>query len=352
MAFYALVLMAVVGALYLARAFFIPLLIAFLCAYALRPLVDWLCRLRVPRAVSSALVLALLAGSLSWLVFSLRDDAAAMLESLPQAARKLRHEVSAAQAKGPSTLQKVQEAATELQKAAAEATGTRAPTAAAPASPEPVWLRNYLLTQTGLLIAVAAQAPLVLLLAFFLLASGGEFRRKLVQFAGPTLSQKKVTVGVLDEIDSQIQRYMLAMLLTNVLVGLSTWLAFAAFGMEHAGAWGVAAGVLHYIPYLGPSLIALASGVAAYLQFGSLLQAFAVAGVSLFVAGLAGLVFFTWLQSRVSRVGPTAQLIALLFFGWLWGAWGLLLGAPLVAIAKGVCDRIESLKPAGELLGT
>jgi predicted PurR-regulated permease PerM len=115
--------------------------------------------------------------------------------------------------------------------------------------------------------------------------------------------------------------------------------------------WGVAAGVLHFVPYLGPVLIALASGMAGFLQFGSLLGALAVAGVSLLVAGIVGFWFMNWLQSRFAGVNAAVLFIALLFFGWLWGIWGLLLGAPLVAIVKVICDRVESLKPAGELLG-
>jgi len=98
-------------------------------------------------------------------------------------------------------------------------------------------------------------------------------------------------------------------------------------------------------------LIALASGVAAFLQFGSAVHALAIAGVSLLIAGVIGLVFLTWLQSRFARINAAVLFIALLFFGWLWGVWGLLLGAPLVAITKVVCDRVESLKPVGELLG-
>ena len=143
----------------------------------------------------------------------------------------------------------------------------------------------------------------------------------------------------------------LAILVTNALVGVVTWVAFEALGMEQAGVWGVAAGVLHFVPYLGPALIALASGVAGFLQFGSMLDALAVAGVSLVVAGTIGFAFMTWLQSRFARVNAAVLFIALLFFGWLWGVWGLLLGAPLVAIAKVICDRVEPLKPAGELLG-
>ena len=121
--------------------------------------------------------------------------------------------------------------------------------------------------------------------------------------------------------------------------------------MEHAGVWGVVAGVLHFVPYLGTVLVAVAAGVAGFLQFGTLLPALAVAGVTMLLGSLIGLGFMTWLQGRFARVNAAVLFIALLFFGWLWGIAGLLLGAPLLAIAKVICDRVESLKPAGELLG-
>jgi len=141
------------------------------------------------------------------------------------------------------------------------------------------------------------------------------------------------------------------MLMSNTLFGIGTWIAFKTLGIEHAGVWGVVAGVLHFIPYLGPVSVALAGGMAGFLQSGSLLHALTVTGVSLLIAGAVGFVFTTWLQSRFARVNAAVLFIALLFFGWLWGVWGLLLGAPLVAIAKVICDRIEFLKPVGELLG-
>jgi len=343
---------ALVAALYLARAFFVPLLIGILASYALRPVVDWLQAHYIPRPAGAALALVALVGGLSWVGYSLRDDAAAMIERLPEAARKLRRNVTDARASGRTPLQNMQEAANEIQGAAADAAlkpGTRA---AAVRAPEPsVWLRDYAIAQSRLLITVAAQAPIVLLLAYFLLASGVHFRRKLVQLVGPSLSRKKDAVRILEEIDVQVQRYLLTMLMSNTLVAIGTWLAFEALGMEHAGVWGVASGVLHFVPYLGSALIVLGSGIAAFLQFGSALHALAIAGVVLLVAGAIGHVFMTWLQSRAARVNAAVLFIALLFFGWLWGVWGLLLGAPLVAIVKVVCDRIEALKPVGELLG-
>ena len=355
----AIAILAFVAALYLARGFFVPLLIGILASYALHPLVDGLAAFRVPRSVGAALVLAIVVGSFSWIGFSMSDDATALIDKLPEAARKLRHDLGTARLGVPTTLQNVQQAAQELQGAAADAGappsgGSKPATtpAARPApAPEPTWLRDYTLAQSALLATVAAQTPIVLLLTYFLLASGAHFRRKLVQLVGPSLSRKKDAVHILKEIDAQVQRYLLAILASNALLAVATWLAFLALGLDQAGVWGVAAGVFHFIPYLGPALIALGSGVAAFLQTGSALYALGVAGASLLLAGLIGFGFMTWLQSRFARVNAAVLFIALLFFGWLWGVWGLLLGAPLVAIAKVVFDRVESLKPAGELLG-
>lgn len=352
-----LAVIAVVAALYLARAFFVPLLIGILASYSLRPVVEWLAAWHIPRVLGAAVVLAAVVAGGSWAVFSLGDDAAAVIETLPEAARRMRGHVSVARAGGPSALNKIQEAASELEGAATDAAGDgkpvkpkRAVTTGRDAEPS-AWLRNYMLAQSALLFNVAAQAPIVILLAYFLLASGEHFRRKLVRLAGPTLSHKKDAVRILDEIDVQVQRYLLATLGANVLVGLATWLAFEALGMEHAGVWGVAAGILHFIPYLGPVLFAIASGVAGFMQVGTVLGAFLVAGASLLVAAAVGQLIMTWLQSRLANVNAAVLFIALLFFGWLWGIWGLLLGAPLLAIAKVICDRVEVLHPVGELLG-
>ncbi|MGA7985229.1 MAG: AI-2E family transporter [Burkholderiales bacterium] len=347
----ALALFALVAALYLARDFFVPLLIGILASYALHPLVDWLARRRMPRSIGAALVLAILVGSVSWTGYALSGDAEALIEKLPQAARKLRKDLSSARTSAPTALQNVQEAAHQLQGAATDAGTKPVARASAARAPEPTWLSDYTLAQSALVAAVAAQTPIVLLLTYFLLASGEHFRRKLLQLVGPSLTRKKDAVRILEEIDLQVQRYLLAVLASNALLAVGTWLAFLALGLDQAGVWGIAAGVLHFVPYLGPALLALGAGVAALLQSGSLVYALAVAGASLLIAGVIGFAFMTWLQSRFARVNAAVLFIALLFFGWLWGVWGLLLGAPLVAIAKVVFDRVESLKPAGELLG-
>jgi predicted PurR-regulated permease PerM len=342
-------LVALVAALYLARGFFIPLLLGILASYTLHPLVDWLSSLRIPRSIGAALVLAVLVGGLGSIGYSLSDDAVAVIEKLPEAARKLRKELIGGRTGVPTAFQNMQDAAKELEGAATDAGSAKR--GAAPQTTAPTWLRDYTFAQSALIATVVAQTPIVLLLTYFLLASGAHFRRKLLQLVGPSLTQKKDAIHILEEVDVQVQRYLLSMLAANALLGVGTWLAFLALGLDQAGVWGVAAGVLHFVPYLGSALVALGSGVAAFLQTGSLLYALGVAGASLLVTVVIGFAFMTWLQSRFARINTAVLFIALLFFGWLWGVWGLLLGAPLVAIGKVVFDRVESLKPAGELLG-
>ncbi len=394
--------LGVVAALYFARAFFVPLLIGILASYALRPFVDWLKARRIPEPLGAAVVLAAAMTAACWGLVSLGDDAAAMIEKLPEAARKVRMLIARNAESGPSALQKLQEAATDFQGTATAVTGGAATVSAnsvavptantavitpiTPTTPDStaakskppvnikgvgagdkpsvaggvpatlpsqpsVWLRDYILVQTALLFTVASQAPIVILLTYFLLASGHHFRRKLVQLVGPSFSRKKDTVRVLDEINVQIQRYLFSMVGANILVGVSTWLLFSVLGLENAGAWGITAGVLHFIPYFGSVVLALFSAAAAFMQFGTVTDALFVGGSSMIVAAIIGSVIMTWLQSRFAKLNAAVLFISLLFFGWLWGIWGLLLGAPLVAIAKVICDHVDSLKPLGDFLG-
>lgn len=347
-----LAIIAFIAAMYLAQAFFLPLLIGILTSYTLSPVVKYLTWCHIPRAVGAALVVAVLIGALSWLGISLGSEATAMIEKLPDATRKIRQQLSDLHPANQSALQNMQEAANQIEGAAADASArSDTPKESKHASEAGGWLHDYVLKQSLELFSVLVQAPIVLLLTYFLLASGEHFRLKLVQFVGPSLTRKKDAVRILDEIDMQIQLYLLSMLVASTLVGVAVWLAFKALGMEHPGIWGIIACLLQFIPYLGPAVTVLTSGIASYLQFGSLIDALATSCVALTISAAIGLAFTTWLQSRFAHINTAVLFISLLFFAWLWGICGLLLGAPIVAIIKVVCDRIDSLKSFGELLG-
>ena len=349
-------MLALVGALNVAHAFFVPLLIGILVSYSLWPLVDWLKVCHVPRFIGAALVLVALTASLIWVAAAVSGQAAAMLEKLPDAARQLRYHMINRQTGTPTIFDNVQEAAKELQAAAAAAAAVKTvPKAQLIVAREPEvpdWLRDYVLATVRAVLSVAAQAPMCCCSPISCSPRENISGASWCSLSAHRCRARRTRSECSRKSTCRSSAICLPRSLANTLVGVGTWLAFLALGMEQAGVWGVAAGVLHFIPYLGPVLIALASGVAAFMQFGSLLMALRVAGVSLLVAGAIGFGFMTWLQSRFARVNAAVLFIALLFFGWLWGVWGLLLGAPLVAIAKVICDRVESLKPVGELLGS
>ncbi len=200
-------------------------------------------------------------------------------------------------------------------------------------------------------LGAMGQAAMVVFLVFFLLIGGDTFKRKLVRLTGPSLSKRKITVNILDDINGSIQKYMFMLLTTNLLVALLSWFAFRWIGLENAGAWAAAAGLLHIVPYFGPGVTAIATGMAAFMQFESLPTALLVAGASLAIATVVGTFVTTWMTGRIAHMNSAAVFISLLFWGWLWGVWGMLLSIPIIVIVKVVSQHVEQLHPVAELLG-
>jgi predicted PurR-regulated permease PerM len=351
-----LAVLAAIYALHWAAAVVIPVLLGLMCSYALTPLVNRMHAWRIPRAAGAAMLLLAIAGGAGSTVYALGDDATAMVESLPDAARKLQRAMRSARGQPEGPIAKVQRAAAKLEQAA-EVTAAAAPPVTSQGVPrvqvEPprFSIKAYLWSGTLGLVGLVGQALVVLFITFFLLVSGDNFRRKMVRIAGPRLSQKKITVQVLDEINTQIQRYLQVQIFTSLLVGLLTWLALLAFGMENAAVWGIVAALLNFIPYVGSMVTAGALALAGFLQFGTLGMALAIGGVSLAINTLEGNLLTPWLTGRAARMSPLVIFVGVLAFGWLWGLWGLLLGAPLLMATKVVCDHLDGLKPIGELLG-
>ncbi|OGQ97691.1 MAG: AI-2E family transporter [Deltaproteobacteria bacterium RIFOXYD12_FULL_57_12] len=350
-----LALLAVIFVLHWASAVFIPLMLGVMISYALSPPVNLMEKWRIPRAIGAALLLLGIVGGTGSLVYSLSDDAAKLIETLPDAAQKVRLARFKERGTSKGTMENVQKTATQLERAASE---TGAPAPDAPRGVTRVQIekpklnvKDYLWMGTKGAVAFAGQLTIVLFLAYFMLVSGDTFRRKLVKITGPTLSKKKITLRVLDEITNQIQRYLLVQIVTSMLVGVLTWLAFVWVGLEHAAIWGIAAGVFNTIPYLGPVIITGGTALVAFLQFGTIGMALLVSGISLVITSLEGYLLLPWLTGRASRMSSVVVFVGILFWGWLWGVWGLLLGVPIIMIIKAVCDRVEDLKPIGELLG-
>ena len=348
-------LLASLVALQWAREVLIPLALALMLSYSLAPLVDRLQRWHLPRALGAALLLAAALGGLGSVAYSLSDDAAALITSLPDAAQKLRDLLRTARGTPESPIENVQRAAAKLEDAAAEHGAAASPMRRGVTRVQierPRFdVQDYLWTGTLGLAGFVGQGLVVCFIAYFVLASGDSFRRKMVRITGPSFARRRATIEVLDDITDQIRRYLRVQLLTSAMVGLATGLAFAAFGLEHAAVWGVSAAILNLVPYLGSVVVSGGAALVAFLQFGSPGLGLLIGGASLAIHTLFGNLVTPWLTGRASRMHPVVIFVGVLAWGWLWGVWGLLLGAPLLMAIKAVCDRVERLKVVGELLG-
>jgi predicted PurR-regulated permease PerM len=351
----ALVVLAViagVGVLHVGAPFFIPLFVGLLIAYALSPVTDFLTRFLRWRVLSAAVVVSGVIGLIGVGAWAWSDDIAALWNRVPEAAQSISKSLKRAAQKPSSPVAEVKKAAAEIESIAQTGKGPAPAAPAAAPAPAPSTTSFWGVVWSGgkNAVFVMSQVISVIFLVFFMLASGDLFKRKLVRMFGDTLTEKKITLQTIEEIDQQIRRYLMVVVVSNLLVGFGTWILFRIMGVNYPELWGLAAGIIHTAPYFGPAIIAGGSLVAAFLQFGEWPKAFAVAGASILVATLVGSVFATWLSARQTRMNTTATFVGLLFFGWIWGLWGILLAIPLLAIVKSICDRNEAWQNVSELL--
>ena len=350
-----LVLLAVLATIYFlhwAQPVLVPLVLALVVSYALAPLVDRFERIHVPRSLSAAVLLLALVAGLGAAALSLRDEAASLLDTLPEATQKIQVAARAQFAGSGDTIDKVQQAAEDLAAAAGGGASDKPPPGVTRVVVERPRLnvRQYLVEHAPGAVAAVGAGVMVMFVTYFLLASGDAFRRKWVTLSGPTLSRKRITVQVMDEIGHQVKRYLAVQLLTCIAVGLVSGLAFWAIGLENAAVWGIVGGVMNLVPYVGAILIMAGTALVAFYQFGTLGMALAVASISLVLHGLQNWLT-PWMVSRTNQMNAVVVFMGLVFWGWLWGGWGLLLGLPILMVLKAICDHVEDLKPIGEFMG-
>ena len=345
---------ALIFALDWAQPFLITLLLGILFAYTLNPLVVWLERIKIPRVAGASMVMAAVICALVLGAYALRGQAQGIFEQLPEAASKLSTGLDKLRSGPLSNMKNMQTAANTIEKATNQTDMSALPkqrTTHVVIDQPTFKLSNFLWVGSRGVLAFFGQAAMVLFLVFFFLLGGDIFKRKLVRLAGPTLSKRKITVHILDDINDSIQKYMFMLLVTNVMVGLLTWIALHWIGLENAGAWAVAAALLHVIPYAGPAFTAAILGMAAFMQFDAFSVGLLTVGASLAIATLVGTFVATWMTGKFAKMNTAAVFVSLLFWAWLWGVWGMLLGIPIIVIVKVVSQHVEQLHPVAELLG-
>ena len=328
-----------------ARGVLAPLLVAVLVAMALAPIVKTLSR-AIPRWIASALVVVSIFSAFGIAAWILSDEVAAFSRRLPGIVREVRNAIQSSSPR-QSLIPQLQQAVTELEKST-----SAKPTDATPVTiVEAVDVQRQMMSYARSGFGFFSQGILLLFLVYFLLASGDMFKQKFVKLSGERLSQRKVTLQMIDEMIEQIGRFVFYQFWSGLLVGLLTWVIFAWLGVRYAGLWGVAAGVLNCIPYFGPTIIMVASAAAAAMQFRSLEMVGLVGLASLAITSLEGFLLAPIALGKAARVNSVAVFVAVMFWGWMWGSIGLILGVPLLMIVKTISDHVESLSSVSELLG-
>lgn len=329
-----------------ASGFLAPLLVAVMASLALAPLVKTLSRV-MPRWIASAIVVVGISTAFGLTAWMLSDEVANFSRRLPSIVRDIRTAVQSATPR-QSLIQQLQQAVTELEKTAGPAK---------PADATPVTIVDTVDVQRQMMNGARRAANylstliLLMFLIYFLLAQGDMFKQKFVRLSGERLSQKKVTVQMIDEMTAQIGKFVFYQFWSGMLVGVLTWGVFAWVGVRYAGLWGVAAGVLNCIPYFGPTIILVASSAAAFLQFRDVSTTAIVAAAGVAITSLEGFLLAPIALGRAASVNSVAVFVSVMFWGWLWGALGLIIAVPILMCIKTVCDHVESLAAYSELLG-
>ncbi|MFD2270646.1 AI-2E family transporter [Undibacterium arcticum] len=263
--------------------------------------------MKLPRAIATTVVMLTLLGGTVAVTNTLYGEFQAILEQLPDAAHKLARAIPRSRSGERGTIEQIQAAATEIETATSRATdGDLKRRPATPAAESPFKLSSWLWAGSMGAVEWIGQSLMVLFLVFFSIAVGRHVQAQTGQADRADDLAKRITVHMLDGINRSIQHYMFTMMVTNALAALLMWGAFRWIGLENAGAWALAGGFLHIIPYFGPLLTAIATGLAAFMQFSTFPMLFLVAGSSLAIATVVGIFVTTWMAGRITKTNAAA----------------------------------------------
>jgi predicted PurR-regulated permease PerM len=331
-----LFILAVFYTIYFMRSVLLPLVLALLLSYLLRPIVRGLARLKIPMPVSGALLLIGFFGLLGYGISTLAAPTAGWLAKAPAGFTELQQKLLPVR----KSVAQVTKATGEIEKL----TSTNAETKAIEVKRHPITEMLFLRTPEFI-----ASAVLSLILLYFLLVYDQTFIAKLVKLL-PTLSDKKAAVGIAHDIESHISRYLFTITAINVGLGLAVGSAVGLLGLPNPVMWGVMVALLNFVPYLGALTGIICMTIGATLSFDSLGYAFVFPAVYLTLGVIEGSFITPWVMGRSLTLNPVIILLSLTFWGWMWGIVGIILAVPILAAFKIFCAHIKPMEPLAEFL--
>jgi predicted PurR-regulated permease PerM len=331
-------LILLVGAVYYARGFFLPLVLAFLVALLFAPLVRTLSHRGVPAPMSAILLVILIGAGLALGAALLNEPIATMIAQAPQVIGEVRDKF--AFLRRPFAM--LNQAGREVQ-AIVDGAGTQEAERVVIAQPGIIaWAAG---TAAGIGTTLAA----TLVLAFFLLATGDDLRHKLVRMVR-SLSDKKRALRVLRDIENEVSRYLTTITAINAGFGFCVGLAMYVLGMPNPLLWGVAAALLNFIPYLGGLIGIIAAIAVSSVTFPGFAQAILPPLAYLALQFVESYLVTPTILGRRLELHIVPILVFLAFTTWMWGIVGAVIGVPLLVVVKVFSDNLPALAPLSGLL--
>ncbi|MBZ9807075.1 AI-2E family transporter [Mesorhizobium sp. BR1-1-9] len=327
-----------VYALYFARAFFMPVILAFLLALTLTPIVRLLRKRGIPEAVSATLLvllsLCLFASAgylLSGPVIDLINNTSSIGQRLTERLAQLRRPLE----RGMEIAHQI-EGLTET-------------------SQEP-GVQRVAVAQSGFLSSAASNIlsagtslTIIFVLSLFLLASGTMFYEKIIQsFA--SLTEKKRALRVVYDVEQEISHYLLTVTIINIGLGTIIGLGLWALGMPNPFVWGAAAALLNFLPYVGAMITLVVVTIIALISFDTISYALLAPAFLLLCDIVEGQFVTPMVVGRRLEINAVAIFIAIAFWSWLWGFVGALMAVPLLVVVKVFCDHFDGLSHVGNFL--
>jgi predicted PurR-regulated permease PerM len=331
-----LFVLAVFYTIYFMRSILLPIVLALLLSYLLRPIVRGLAGLKIPLSMGAALLLIGFFGLVGYGISVLATPTAEWLQKAPAGFAELQHKLLPVK----KSVAQVTQATGEIEKLAS-----------ANAEIKAVEVKRHPITETLFMRTpeFVASAVLSLILLYFLLVYDQAFIAKLVKLL-PTLSDKKTAVGIAHDIEEQISRYLFTVTAINVCLGVAVGTAVGLLGLRNPVMWGVMVALLNFVPYLGALTGIICMTIGAALSFDSLEYAFVFPAVYLSFGVLEGSFITPWIMGRSLTLNPVIILLSLTFWGWMWGIVGIILAVPILAAFKILCAHIKPMEPLAEFL--
>ncbi len=317
----------------------IPITLAFMLSMLLSPIVGWFTRARIPQSLAAGLVLSIALGTVGAALYLLAEPASEWAERAPQNLRELEFKLS-----------KLKEPIEDVRKATEKVEEL----ANLDDSPEKLSVEVGRKSILAVLFEgtprMLAGLVVIIVLLYFLLASGDSFLRKLVTTI-PRLHHKKRAVEIVRTIQRDVSLYLFTITVINLGLGVCTAIAMYWLNMPNPALWGAMVAIFNFAPYIGALFSLVILSVVGVITFDTLAQAL-VAPATFFALTLVEgqLITPTILGNRLS-LSPVIIFVGILFWGWFWGILGALIAAPILVSLKLVCGNIEKLRPVAEFMG-